>query len=211
MQGIVDSVIVVSEPFLVAYGLGFYNNALVVDIGAGTLDMCRMHGTIPDDEDQRTLYKAGNFIDEQFHSLLQDKIQDSPISRHLATAIKERYAFVSPITEGISVGFQVGGKPVLYNIAQELKSACESVLPDTLAGIRELITTFEPEFQDELRNNIVLAGGGSQIKGFPEVIETNLAEFGSARVKAVDDPIYAGALGALKLAQDMPDSEWEST
>lgn len=210
MQNLVDSVIVVSEPFLVAYGLGFYNNALVVDIGAGTLDLCRMHGTIPEDEDQRTLYKAGNFIDEQFHALLQDKIQDSPISRHLATAIKERYAFVSPITEGISVEFQVGGKPVLYNIAQELKSACESMLPDTLTAIRELITTFEPEFQDELRNNIVLAGGGSQIKGLPEVIESNLAEFGSARVTAVDDPVYAGALGALKLAQDMPDSEWES-
>ncbi len=210
MQNLVDAVMVVSEPFLVAYGLGLYNNALMVDIGAGTLDLCRMHGTIPDDADQRTLYKAGNFIDDQFHALLQEKIQDSPISRHLATSIKERYAFVSPITEGISVEFQVEGKPVLYNVAQELKDACESVLPDMFAATRELITTFEPEFQDELRNNIVLAGGGSQIKGLPEVIEANLAEFGPARVTAVDDPVYAGALGALKLAQDMPDSEWES-
>lgn len=210
MQNLVDAVMVVSEPFLVAYGLGLYNNALMVDIGAGTLDLCRMHGTIPDDTDQRTLYKAGNFIDNQFHALLQEKIQDSPISRHLATSIKERYAFVSPITEGISVEFQVEGKPVLYNVAQELKDACGSVLPDMFAAIRELITTFEPEFQDELRNNIVLAGGGSQIKGLPEVIETNLAEFGPARVTSVDDPVYAGALGALKLAQDMPESEWEN-
>ena len=208
MQNLVDSVMVVSEPFLVAYGLGLYNNALVVDIGAGTLDLCRMHGTIPEDADQRTLYKAGNFIDDQFHALLQEKIQDSPISRHLATSIKERYSFVSPITEGISVEFQVEGKPVLYNVAQELKDACESVLPDMFAAIRELITTFEPEFQDELRNNIVLAGGGSQVKGLPEVIEANLAEFGPARVTAVDDPVFAGALGALKLAQDMPESEW---
>jgi len=210
MQNLVDSVMVVSEPFLVAYGLGLYNNALVVDIGAGTLDLCRMHGTIPEDADQRTLYKAGNFIDDQFHALLQEKIQDSPISRHLATSIKERYSFVSPITEGISVEFQVEGKPVLYNVAQELKDACESVLPDLFAAIRELITTFEPEFQDELRNNIVLAGGGSQVKGLSEVIEANLAEFGPARVTAVDDPVFAGALGALKLAQDMPESEWAS-
>ena len=71
VQGLVDAVMVVSEPFLVAYGLGLYNNALVVDIGAGTLDLCRMHGTIPDDIDQRTLYKAGNYIDEKFHTLLQ--------------------------------------------------------------------------------------------------------------------------------------------
>ena len=209
MRDLVDAVMVVSEPFLVAYGLGLYNNAFIVDIGAGTLDLCRMHGTIPEDIDQRTLYKSGNYIDEQFHSLLQEKVKDSPISRHLARTIKERYAFVSPITEGISVEFQVEGKPVLYNIAEELKEACEGILPEMLDAIRDLITTFEPEFQDEIRNHIVLAGGGSQIRGLPEVIESNLAEFGPARVTVVDDPIYAGALGALKLAQDMPDSEWE--
>ena len=87
MRNLVDSVMVVSEPFLVAYGLGLYNNALVVDIGAGTLDLCRMHGTIPEESDQRTLYKAGNYIDEQFHSLLQEKVKDSPISRNLANSI----------------------------------------------------------------------------------------------------------------------------
>tara|TARA_B100001123_G_scaffold257701_1_gene287318 strand:- start:1059 stop:2168 length:1110 start_codon:yes stop_codon:yes gene_type:complete len=210
MKDLVDAVMVVSEPFLVAYGLGFYNNAVVVDIGAGTLDLCRMHGTIPSDEDQRTLYEAGNYVDERFHSLLQEKVQDSPISRHLARSLKERYAFVSPITEGISVEFQVEGKPVLYNIAEELKESCEGILPNMQAAIRELITTFEPEFQDEMRNNIVLAGGGSQIKGLPEVIESDLAEFGSARVSVVDDPVYAGALGGLKLAIDMPEDEWES-
>ena len=210
MKDLVDAVMVVSEPFLVAYGLGFYNNAVIVDIGAGTLDLCRMHGTIPSDEDQRTLYEAGSYVDERFHSLLQEKVQDSPISRHLAQSLKERYAFVSPITEGISVEFQVEGKPVLYNIAEELKESCEGILPNMQAAIRELITTFEPEFQDEMRNNIVLAGGGSQIKGLPEVIESDLAEFGSARVSVVDDPVYAGALGGLKLAKDMPEDEWES-
>jgi hypothetical protein len=44
----------------------------------------------------------------------------------------------------------------------------------------------------------------------PEVIENDMAEFGSSRVRVVDDPIYSGALGALKLAQDMPETEWES-
>ncbi|MFC1557584.1 hypothetical protein ACFL5L_06335 [candidate division KSB1 bacterium] len=49
VDGLVDSVLVVSQPFLVAYGLGIYGFALIVDIGAGTLDICRMHGTIPGD------------------------------------------------------------------------------------------------------------------------------------------------------------------
>ncbi|MFN7974721.1 MAG: rod shape-determining protein, partial [Acidobacteriota bacterium] len=43
----VDAVMVVSEPFSVAYGLSALDNSLVIDIGAGTVDLCRMHGTFP--------------------------------------------------------------------------------------------------------------------------------------------------------------------
>ena len=77
-----------------------------------------------------------------------------------------------------------------------------------LAFAEAEIVGFDPEFQNELRQNILLAGGGSQIRGLGEEVRSNLSEFGPCRVTIVDDPIYAGALGALKLAQDMPESEW---
>jgi rod shape-determining protein MreB len=77
-----------------------------------------------------------------------------------------------------------------------------------IEGARELIIGFDPEFQNELRQNIVLAGGGSQIRGLAEEVRSNLTEFGTCRVSAIEDPIYAGATGALRLAVDMPDSEW---
>src|SRR5690625_4756643 len=48
-----DKLIVVSEPFAVAYGVGALDNAMVIDIGAGTVDLCIMHGTMPLEEDQR--------------------------------------------------------------------------------------------------------------------------------------------------------------
>ena len=32
---------------------------------------------------------------------------------------------------------------------------------------------------------------------------------GSSRVMTVEEPIYAGANGALKIAHDMPDSYWQ--
>jgi rod shape-determining protein MreB len=210
-EGLVHYSLVASQPFLVAYGLELFNNALIIDIGAGTLDLCRMHGTIPGEEDQRTLLKAGNYVDSRFHMLLQDMIKDSPITLEMARRVKEQYAFVSSQKEVIEVDFQVEGKPKAYDVTEALREACESVLPDMIANARELIISFDPEFQYELRQNILLAGGGSQIRGLGEEVRTNLSEFGPCRVSVVEDPLYAGAIGALKLAQDMPDSEWRRT
>ena len=118
VSGLVDYVLIASEPFLVAYGLDLFNNALIIDIGAGTLDLCRMHGTIPSEEDQRTLVKAGNFVDSRLHMLLQEKIKDSPITLENARRIKEQYAFVSSQKEVIYVDFQVNGKPKTYDVTE---------------------------------------------------------------------------------------------
>ena len=52
MEGIADSVMLVSEPFAVAYGLEALLHALVIDIGAGTADFCVMQGRYPTEEDQ---------------------------------------------------------------------------------------------------------------------------------------------------------------
>ncbi len=66
----VHSLMVVSEPFAVAYGMNLLNNALVIDIGAGTTDFCIMHGSIPTEEDQKTILTAGDYIDDQLYSYL---------------------------------------------------------------------------------------------------------------------------------------------
>src|SRR5438552_11359440 len=55
---VLDSVMIVSEPFSVAYGMERMSDILVIDIGAGTTDLCRMHGTVPGDEDEVDLIIA---------------------------------------------------------------------------------------------------------------------------------------------------------
>ena len=51
-RNVLDSVMIVSEPFTVAYGMERMSDILVIDIGAGTTDLCRMHGTVPGPDDE---------------------------------------------------------------------------------------------------------------------------------------------------------------
>ena len=62
-RGVLDAVMIVSEPFAVAYGIGTLDQALIIDIGAGRVDLCRLHGTLPEEQDQITLDEAGDYVD----------------------------------------------------------------------------------------------------------------------------------------------------
>ena len=207
--GMVDSIMVVSEPFLVAYSLGLFGNTIIIDLGAGTLDICRMPGTIPEEIDQKTLYLAGNEIDKKFNDLLKEKNPGIHVNLSLARKIKEEYAFVGEGPEKIEQDFYVDGKLTKIDIAKELNEACSIVIPEIISGVRELIVTFDPEFMSSLAKNIILSGGGNGIKGLASQIESGLSELGTVMVNSADDPLFRGALGGLKLAQEMPIEEWE--
>ena len=102
----------------------------------------------------------------------------------------------------------VDGRPTKHDITDEMRRACESILPAIVESTLELIAKFDPEYQDIIRQNIILAGGGSQIRGLDEYLENVLSEYGPAKVHIVDDPLFSGADGALALAQDMPAEYW---
>lgn len=208
--GLADSVLVVSQPFLVAYGLGIYGFSLIVDIGAGTLDICRMHGTLPNDSDQKTSFKAGNYIDEMLLDMLKAKFANAQITPAMAKQFKEQYAFVGDKHEQISIEILIKGKPTRCDITNEVKASCESIVPDIISTLKSLVISFDPEFQEALRNNIILSGCVSRMAGIDQEIIKGLSELGGANVSVVEDPVFAGAMGALNLGKDMPKSEWQA-
>ncbi len=205
-----DGVMVASEPFCVAYKLGKLEHTLVVDIGAGTTDMCRVHGTLPGVDDQISTNKAGNYIDREFVRLIQDSYTDVRVTLEMARKWKEQYSFVGDIAKEVIVEVPVGASILKLSVTKELKHACESIIPDIVSGISKLISTYDPDFQDILRSNIYLAGGGSQIRNLPEVLEKHMELFGGGKVSIFKDPVYGGADGALKLAMDMPREFWKT-
>ena len=209
-RGVIDAVMVTSEPFAVAYGHELLEDTLVIDIGAGTVDLCRMHGTMPDEEDQITLPTAGDWLDQQLHALFMRKAPNASISIHQVKDIKEKYAFVTDSAEPVRVEFIEDGKPTIYDITDEIREGCRKIVPPIVKAIHKLVSTFDPDFQAKLRNNVLLGGGGSQINGLGRVLEEAMQQMlGSGRVKQDEEPTYAGANGALKMAHDMPEEFWK--
>ncbi|MBI4574635.1 MAG: rod shape-determining protein [Planctomycetes bacterium] len=206
---VLDSVLITSEPFSVAYGLDELDDALVIDIGAGTVDLCRMHGSFPTAEDQVTLTTAGDYVDKVFEQLLRKRYENAQFNRNMVKRIKEKYGFVTGTNERIQVDFPVDGRPTSHDITEDLRTACASIVDPIVKSIHKLIASFDPEFQERLRHNVVISGGGSQIIGLGKVIEERLADMGGGRVTVVEEPVYAGANGSLKLAYDMPKKYWE--
>ena len=205
-----DSVMICSEPFSVAYGQEMLEDVLVIDIGAGTVDLCRMHGTMPEDADQITLDTAGDHVDEKFAAAINERHPNAQFSKEMLKAIKERHASVAEEMEPCNAQLPVDGKPTNLDLTAELRSACRSIVPPIVKGLRRLIATFDPEFQDRLKDRVLLAGGGSQIKGLDSALEREMQEqLGSGRVVRIEEPMYGGATGALKIAHDMPDEYWE--
>ncbi len=208
-RGILDAVMIVSEPFAVAYGLDILDRALVVDIGAGTVDLCRLHGTLPEEQDQITLDEAGDFVDKKLSNLIQKKYPRAQFNVNMVRTLKEQHGFVSDNADRVTAHFPVEGRPKDFDVTGELQRACRSIVPGIVNSIARLIATYDPEFQEAIRSNVILAGGGSQMVGLPKLIEEAMDELGGGRVTRVEEPVFAGANGALKMAQRMPGHFWQ--
>ena len=204
-----DGLMVASEPFCVAYNLGELEHTLVVDIGAGTTDICRVHGTLPEPDDQISSNKAGDYIDSELVKLISEEYTNVRVTNEMSKRWKEQSSFVGEPEEEIVVDVPVDSSILKLSITKEIQNACESIIPDIMAGISKLISTYDPDFQEELRNNIWLAGGGSLIRKLDAELEKELEQIDGGKVFKDKDPVFSGADGALKLAQDMPHEFWQ--
>lgn len=203
-----DAVIVVAEPFAVAYGMNLLVDALVVDIGAGTTDLCPMYGSYPTDEDQMTVPVGGSHVDEEFIRLMKEAYPNIPLSLRMAQQIKEKHGFVGEALEQVCVPLRVGGLPQQVDVTAPLQAACKILVEPVIEAIKSLIGDFDPEFQTSLLGNILLCGGSSQIQGFEKVIRKALEPYGACEVTRSNDCMFAVAAGALRLGMNMPQDHW---
>src|SRR5439155_4962451 len=116
VKGLADALMIVSEPFAVAYGVDALLHTMIIDIGAGTTDFCVMNGHFPTEDEQRTLTNAGDSIDEQLAVLIRAKYPEARFSIHTVRDWKEKHSFVGEPPKGpIVVTLPVQGKPTPFD------------------------------------------------------------------------------------------------
>jgi rod shape-determining protein MreB and related proteins len=210
VKGVVDALMIVSEPFAVSYGIEALLHTMIVDIGAGTTDFCVMRGRYPTEEDQRTLTNAGDSVDEQLATLVRSKHPDARFSIYMVREWKEKWSFVGDPPAPVIVTVQRGAKATPIDITSEMRRACESLLGPIAETMADLLARVDPEYQERVRHNIILAGGGSQIPGLAAGLERVLTDYGGGAVRVVEDPVFAGSNGSLAIALDASEGDWES-
>ena len=168
-----------------------------------------MKGRYPSEEDQRTLPNAGDSVDEQLAKLIRERYPEVQFSIHIVREWKEQQSFVGEPKSRIVVTAPVRGKPTELDITAEMRTACEMIVPPLTEKMIDLLSRVEPEFQERVRNNIILAGGSSLISGLAESLERHLVELGGGHISVVDDPMFAGSDGGLAIARDATNADWE--
>jgi rod shape-determining protein MreB len=72
-----------------------------------------------------------------------------------------------------------------------------------------LLSQVDPEFQQRVRNNVTVAGGGALIRNLGTTLEAALDRVGGGKVMVTDAPVFVGSDGGLAIAQDAQDSDWD--
>ena len=208
LRGQVNAIMVVSEPFAVAFGLDEIGGSIVVDIGAGTTDVARIYGTFPSEEDQITISEAGDWIDNRLMELVAKKFTGAQLTKDMVRKWKEAGSYVGGDEKEQMVELSVDGKKQVVDVGDLIQIACEELIPHIVRTVKGIVAGADPEYQSLLRNNIILSGGGSLIDGLADRVADELADIGDVRVWCADDPMIRVADGALKLSMVMPDDQY---
>ena len=215
--------LIVPEPFLAALGLRDekqleeseyvdpVKNSMIVDIGAGTTDLCNLQGFFPTAEDQMSFPKAGNDVDMKLRELIEQKYPDVKLHNVSVTRLKEDNAYVGKSTKKITMEVLIHGKPRTLEVTELVSRSCEILIPDLVDGITELAKRATQEIAELIIGNIILTGGGSRIKGLAETAEKKLHERGivNARVTRAKNYKKLVAEGGLKVAKRARADQWQ--
>ncbi len=211
IEAVTPYVAVVSEPFAVGFGEGAdANNSIIIDIGAGTVDYCYYYGAFTSEQDQATLGYGGDHVDHEIREAILEAHPEAKISSVAARKIKERYGTVGDGMKQAVVKLPTkDGRSRNFDVTDIVRESCLGFASKITNGLAKHISSIDHEdfFIDGAK--ILLAGGGSQLHGLDEYISQALSIGEHCEVNRIHDCKFAGAMGALALARQLPEDGWD--
>jgi rod shape-determining protein MreB len=189
----------IEEPIAAAIGAGLAIEEpigrMVVDVGGGTSEMAviSLGGIVL----FRSVRVGGYEMDEAITQYIR-AAHKLAIGSRTAEQIKIAIGSATPLPQEVT--FDVKGRHLLTGLptaislsSEEVRAAIMAPLREILQGIRDTLEQTPPELSSDIaRDGIMLAGGGTLVRGFPELVahETGMP------VYRADSPLTCVAFGS---------------
>ncbi|MBN1794633.1 MAG: rod shape-determining protein [Candidatus Omnitrophica bacterium] len=199
-------VFLVEEPIAAAIGVGLPIHEpagnMIIDIGGGTTEIAviSLAGIVF----AKSIRVGGDEMDEAIIQHLK-KTYNLMIGERTAEEIKIKIGSAYPLEEELTMEVRgrdlVAGLPKMITISsEEIREALTEPIAAILETVRLTLERTPPELSaDLIERGIILAGGGSLLKGVDRLVseETGLP------VHIADDPLTAVALGTGKVLSEL--------
>ncbi len=199
-------VFMIEEPMAAAIGVGLPiqepSGNMIIDIGGGTTEMAviSLAGVVF----SKSVRVGGDELDEAIINYMK-KNYNLMIGERTAEEIKIKIGSVYPLEEELKMEVKgrdlVAGLPKTVTLtSEEVREAMSEPIAQILEAVRITLERTPPELSSDLiEKGIVLAGGGSLLRGIDKLIseETGLP------VHLSEDPMTAVALGTGKVLSEI--------
>ena len=189
---------VVKEPILAAIGAGVpvyeAQGHMIVDIGGGTIDVAviSLGGIVA----SNSVKCAGNRIDNAIIDYVK-KTRNLAIGEKTAEDIKIKVGSALPLEEELVM--EIKGRDMLSGLPRttEIKSnevvrAIGKELKEMIKAIRDVFQETPPELAaDIIDGGVIMTGGTSQLRNFPELIRRRLG----VKAAVADQALFCVAKG----------------
>lgn len=199
-------VFMVEEPMAAAIGVGLPIQEpagnMIIDVGGGTTEIAviSLAGVVF----SRSIRIGGDEMDEAITEYLK-KTYNLMVGERTAEDIKIKIGSAYPLEEELTMEVRgrdlVAGLPKMVTISsEEVREALADPISQIVESVRITLERTPPELSaDLIERGIVMAGGGSLLKGLDKLLqeETGLP------VHVADDPLTAVALGTGKVLTEI--------
>jgi rod shape-determining protein MreB len=194
-------VYLIEEPVAAAIGAGLpvheATGSMVIDIGGGTTDIAviSLGGIVTG----QSIAVGGDVMDNAITRYIRRQY-NLMVGERTAEDIKIYLGSAYPLEEEVSYEVrgrdQVTGLPKVIEVhSEEIREALKEPLTTIINAVRQTIEKTPPELvADIMFKEIVLTGGGALLKGFDQLLRSELG----MPVKIVDDPLTSVAMGTGK-------------